>query len=332
MGGEEERERGDDVMQIGLVDVDGHNFPNIALMKISAWHKQQGDHVEMVFPMASYDRVYMSKVFDFSPDFDTCIDTKEIIKGGRAYDKKLKLPTEIEHMYPDYNLYNITDTAYGYLTRGCPRACEFCDVVNLEGRKSIKVANLDNFWNDHKNIVLLDPNITACKDRIELLNQLADSQAWIDFTQGLDIRFMTEDVAEIIGRMKIKMLHFAWDKLKDSKQIINKLTEFKAITKLDFRRLGVYVLVNFNSTIDDDLYRIYKLKELGYDPYVMVYDKDKFVNKKTKIMYPINQLLKIYTMKQIKHFKVCWKLQRWVNNKIIFRSCEQFENYNPSMG
>ena len=290
-------------MKVGLVDVDGHsNFPNIALMKLSAWHKQQGDHVEMVFPMTSYDRVYMSKVFDFSPDFNTCLDAKEIIKGGRAYDKKLKLPVEIENIYPDYSLYNITNTAYGYLSRGCPRACEFCDVVNLEGRKSIKVANLDNFWNDHKNIVLLDPNITACKDRIELLNQLADSQAWIDFTQGLDIRFMTEEVAEIIGRMKIKMLHFAWDKLKDSKQIIKKLTEFKAVTQLDFRRLRVYVLVNFNSTIDDDLYRIYKLKELGYDPFVMIFDKE-------------------HASKKIK------RIARWVNNKFIFRCCERFEDY-----
>ena len=104
-------------MKIGLIDVDGHNFPNLALMKLSAWHKGQGDDVEMVFPMGEYDRVYMSKVFDFTPDFTTCVKAKEIIKGGTGYDMSINLPAEVETMYPDYSLYGIADTAYGYLTR-----------------------------------------------------------------------------------------------------------------------------------------------------------------------------------------------------------------------
>lgn len=290
-------------MRIGLVDVDGHsNFPNLALMKLSAWHKAQGDQVEMVFPMASYDRVYMSKVFDFTPDFVTCIDAKEIIKGGTGYDMSIRLPNEVESTYPDYNLYGITDTAYGYLTRGCPRNCPFCIVGEKEGLKSYKVADLDSFWTGQKHITLLDPNITACPDRIELLNQLAYSQAWIDFSQGLDIRFMTEDVARIINRMKIKMLHFAWDRRNEDERIIENLTYFKGITNLDFRRLKVYVLVNYETTIEEDLYRIYKLKELGYDPYVMIFDKEN-------------------APREIK------RMARWVNNKFIFRVCERFEDY-----
>lgn len=290
-------------MRIGLVDVDGHsNFPNLALMKLSAWHKAQGDEVEMLFPMSSYDRVYMSKVFDFTPDFNTCIDTKEIIKGGTGYDMSIHLPSGVESMYPDYSLYGITDTAYGYLTRGCPRNCPFCIVGEKEGLKSYKVSDLDGFWNGQKHITLLDPNITACPDRIELLNQLADSQAWIDFTQGLDIRFMTEDVARIINRMKIKMLHFAWDRRNEDERIIENLTYFKGITNLDFRRLKVYVLVNYETTIEEDLYRIYKLKELGYDPYVMIFDKEN-------------------APREIK------RMARWVNNKFIFRVCERFEDY-----
>lgn len=289
-------------MKIGLVDVDGHNFPNLALMKLSAWHKAQGDQVEMVFPMASYDRVYMSKVFDFTPDFVTCIDAKEIIKGGTGYDMSIRLPNEVESTYPDYNLYGITDTAYGYLTRGCPRNCPFCIVGEKEGLKSYKVADLDNFWTGQKHITLLDPNITACPDRIELLNQLAYSQAWIDFSQGLDIRFMTEDVARIINRMKIKMIHFAWDRRNEDERIIENLTYFKGITNLDFRRLKVYVLVNYETTIEEDLYRIYKLKELGYDPYVMIFDKEN-------------------APREIK------RMARWVNNRFIFRVCERFEDY-----
>ena len=289
-------------MRIGLVDVDGHNFPNLALMKLSAWHKAQGDHVEMLFPMAQYDRVYMSKVFDFTPDFVTCIDAKEIIKGGTGYDMRTHLPDEVESIYPDYSLYGITNTAYGYMTRGCPRNCPFCIVGEKEGLRSRKVANLDEFWNGQKNIVLLDPNITACPDRIELLSQLADSQAWVGFTQGLDIRLMTEDVAEIINKIKVKMLHFAWDRRNEDERIIENLTKFKQITKLDFRRLRVYVLVNYETTIEEDLYRIYKLKELGYDPYVMIFNKES-------------------APRQIK------RMARWVNNKFIFRVCERFEDY-----
>lgn len=140
-------------LKIGLLDVDGHNFPNIALMKISAWHKQQGDEVEWCFPMKHYDKVYMSKVFTFTPDFNTCINADEIIKGGTGYyypDGGDPLTNGIEHIYPDYKLYNIKDTAYGFLTRGCPRGCEFCIVEKKEGLCSRKVADLSEFWRGQK--------------------------------------------------------------------------------------------------------------------------------------------------------------------------------------
>lgn len=323
-------------MKIGLIDIDGHNFPNLALMKISAWHKQQGNSVEWVNPLQNwntpYDILYQSKIFDDSPDFNTCINADQVIKGGRAYNKKLKLPSEIEAMCPDYSLYNIKNEAYGYLTRGCPRKCPFCDVVNIEGDKSYKVANLDQFWKGEKSIKLLDPNMLACKNRIELLDQLIESRAWVDFTQGLDIRFMNDEVIEKIKQIKVKMIHFAWDNEKDSELIIKNLEHFKKATNIEMRKTRVYVLVNYGTDSNFNLYRIYKLKELGYDPFVMIYDRDKFVNKKTKRMYPINQLLKIYTMEQIKHFKVCWKLQRWANNKFIFRVCEKFEDYDYKEG
>jgi len=289
-------------MKIGLIDVDGHNFPNIALMKISAYHKLHGDNVEWVIPMCKYDKVYMSKIFDFTPDFNTCIEADEIIKGGRAYDKKLKLPEHIESIYPDYSLYNIKNIAYGYLTRGCPRDCEFCDVVNLEGRKSYKVANLKQFWNGQREIKLLDPNLLACTDKLELLQQLIDSKAWIDFTQGLDIRLIDDVIIDKIKQLKIKMLHFAWDGEKDSELILKNLHHFKKRTEINARKARVYVLTNFNTSFDYDLYRVYRLKEMGYDPYVMIYNKDK-------------------APKQIR------RLQRWVNNKWIFRSCERFEDY-----
>jgi hypothetical protein len=291
-------------MKIGLIDVDSHNFPNLALMKISAWHKSQGDTVEWFFPMSHYDKVYMAKVFDFTPDFETVINADEVIYGGTGYDLQKKLPDEIEHIYPDYSLYGIKNTAYGYLTRGCPRGCGFCIVGKKEGLKSYKVADLTEFWRGQREIVISDPNLLACKDRIELLQQLIDSKAWIDINQGLDIRFMDEEAAYMVNQLKLKMLHFAWDDMKQSDVIISNLTKFKQSTEFDFRRLRVYVLTNFDTTEEQDLYRIYKLKELGYDPYLMIYDKQN-------------------APKRLR------KMQRWVNNKFIFRSgqAETFEDY-----
>ena len=214
------------------------------------------------------------------------------------------LPDEIEHMYPDYSIYNITDTAYGFLSRGCPRGCSFCHVAAKEGRKSYKVADLSEFWSGQKNIVLCDPNILACRDWKDLMQQLIDSKAWIDINQGLDIRLMTAEKAEMIKQMKVKELHFAWDRYQDKDIIVPKLKEFKAITKLDIRKLIVYVLCNYDTTLEQDLERIYTLRELGYWAYVMLYDKEHIPRGHT--------------------YK---KLQRWVNNRFIFAKCKTFEDY-----
>ena len=305
--------------RIGLIDVDGHNFPNLPLMKISAYHKAQGDHVEWYDPMFSehQDRVYMSKVFSFSPDFEYYINADEVIKGGSGYcirlvngkevfdkSKDIELPYEIEHMYPDYSLYGITDTAYGFLTRGCPRGCSFCHVEAKEGRASRKVADLTEFWNGQKNIVLNDPNILACREWKDLLQQLIDSKAWVDFNQGLDIRLMTEEKARMLKQIKKKDLHFAWDRYEDKDKILPKLKLFKEITGMRDRNLIVYVLCNFDTTIEQDLERIYTLREMGYWAYVMLYDKEHI---------PQGHELK--------------KLQRWVNNRFVFAKCETFDQY-----
>lgn len=290
-------------MKIGLIDVDGHNFPNLALMKISAYHKAKGDTVEWCFPMSHYDIVYQSKVFDdtYSPDIEWIPDADVIHKGGTGYGLDNKLPYDIEHSYPDYGLYGITDTAYGFLTRGCPRHCGFCIVGDKEGLRSTKVADLSEFWRGQPKIELLDPNLLACKDRMELLDQLIDSRAIVNINQGFDIRLANEEVAEKLGRMRIKRIHFAWD---DPKQ---DLTEhFRKFTQAYSRKSSstkvVYTLVNYNSTMEENLWRIYTLRDLGYDPYVMVFDKP-------------------HAPEDIK------RLQRWVNNRFIFRKCRRFEDY-----
>lgn len=290
-------------MNIGLIDVDSHNFPNLCLMKISAYHKSKGDQVEWWNGLKRYDLVYQSKVFDemYSEDNEFVVMADEVIKGGTGYGLDNKLPEEIEHQYPDYSLYGIKDTAYGFLTRGCPRSCPFCIVSAKEGRKSVQVADLDEFYRggSQKNIKLLDPNILACKEHEKLLMQLAESGSWVDFTQGLDARLLTKENIELIDRIKIKNIHFAWDFIKDEKVVLRGLNFWieHSKTKSHGRNGGVYVLANFDSTHEEDLYRVEKLKAMNFDPYVMIYDKPK-APKETK-----------------------W-LQRYTNNKIIFWSMD----------
>lgn len=297
--------------KIGLIDVDSHNFPNLALMKISAWHKAKGDEVEWCIPLMHYDIVYQSKVFDntYSQDIDWYPNADKIIKGGTGYGLDNKLPYEIEHMYPDYSLYpDLTkDIAYGFLTRGCPRGCEFCIVAGKEGRCSHKVADLNEFWDGQKSIKLLDPNILACKEHLGLLQQLIDSKSYIDFTQGLDIRLTNEDNIALINRLKVKEIHFAWDNPKDD--LTPYFDRYRTLAKhKPHGRYGtVYVLTNYGSTMEENLHRIYTLRDMGYDPYVMIYDKP---NAPREVRL----------------------LQRWCNNILIFRKCPRFEDFDEKKG
>lgn len=294
-------------MKIGLIDVDSHNFPNLCLMKISTYHKAKGDTVEWWNGLEHYDIVYKSRVFtdEYTQDETTAINADKVIQGGTGYDLKNVLPPEIENQYPDYPLYG-ENMAYGFLTRGCPRGCGFCIVGKKEGLCSRKVSDLSGFWRGQKEIKLLDPNLLACQEHEDLLKRLAESGAWVDFTQGLDIRLINEDNVNLLNRIKTKMIHFAWDNPKqDLTAYFERFNKLSKVTEM--RKKKVYVLTNFNSTHQEDLYRVETLKKLDYDPYIMIYNK---------FSAPI----------KTRH------LQRWVNNKIIFRSCERFEDYNPKMG
>lgn len=299
-------------MKIGLIDVDSHHFPNLCLMKISAYYRKKGDSVEWCNLFEHYDIVYMSRVFDdtYTQDFDTAINADIIIKGGTGYDLKNKLPEEIEHIYPDYSLYpKLTkNIAYGYLTRGCPRGCKFCIVGVKEGWNSQKVANLHEFWSEQKTIKLLDPNILACSDHESLIQQLIDSRAYVDITQGLDARCITTDNAKLLSKVKTKMIHFAFDDLNQEKNIVKGLNIFKKITNIDERKTGIYILTNYNTTHEEDLYRVRVVQGLGYHPYIMIYEKTTAP-------------------------KITKQLQRWSNNRIIYYSSDKnFQNYKTKIG
>ena len=303
-------------MNIGLIDVDGHNFPNLALMRISAYHKAQGDIVEWWWSdFIHYDIVYMSKIFSdaYTKDVPEPLNADKVIKGGTGYcislvdgvevfdkAKNEELPPEIEKMFPDYSLYPQFDFSVSMTSRGCPRGCSFCHVGAKEGRCAVKVANVSDFWNGQKEIRILDPNITACKEKRDLMRQYKETGSILDFTQGLDIRLLNDDDIADINEMRLRTLHFAWDNPKDDLE-----TKFRNFAN-GFRRKSnigmVYCLTNFNSTMEENLYRIYTLRDMGYDPYVMIYDKP-------------------HAPKEIK------MLQRWCNNKIIFKSCKRFEDY-----
>ncbi len=306
-------------MNVGLLDVDTHNFPNLALMKISAYHKAKGDDVEWCIPLQHYDIVYVSKVFgdEYSTWLSTLVQADKVVYGGTGFAIKVvdgkevyekskdnDLPYEIEHSCPDYSLYpELTkNKAFGFLTRGCPNNCSFCIVSQKEGFVSHKVADLSEWWNGQKEIVLLDANILACKQHLELLEQLAESDAVVDFTQGLDARFITEKNLEVLSRIKIKTIHFAFDFMKNEKRIIKGLKLAKEKLKIDDRKAIVYMLTNFDTSIKEDIYRVKVIKNAGYIPDVRIY-------RKTSL--PKRHILR--------------DLQRWCNNRFLFRSCKFFD-------
>lgn len=230
-----------------------------------------------------------------------------MVNGKEVYDKEKDKPLdyEIEHMFPDYSIYGIEDTAYGFISRGCPRGCDFCHVKSMQGTKAHRVARLSEFWNGQKNIVLLDPNISACVEWREIFQELIDSKANVDFSQGLDIRLMTDEKIEMLKQIKTKGVHFAWDRYEDKDIVYPKLKAFADITGWNRRKIVVYCLVGDRErrVTEQDLERIYLLREFAY-PYVMIYDKESL---------PKGHELK--------------KLQRWVNNRFIWESTDTFDEY-----
>ena len=201
-------------MKIGLVDVDGHAkkkkwgatiYPNLALAKIARYWRNRGGQISWASPMEHYDIVYMSKVFNFSPDDTYIYDADKIIKGGTGYDPLSQLPDEIDRLQPDYSIYpNIPkDTAYGFLTRGCPNKCHWCVVPKKEGAIRPYMDVDEIAIEGRRKLVLMDNNILAAGDYcIQQLQKIIERGYRVDFNQALDARLVTDEIAQLLAKVK----------------------------------------------------------------------------------------------------------------------------------
>lgn len=285
-------------MKIGLIDVDGHSgFPNLALMRLSAWHKKQGDSVEWWNGFVHYDRVYMSKVFTFTPDMETVIDADEIIKGGTGYKDYGCLPLEVEETFPDYSIYPSVDYAIGFLTRGCIRRCPWCIVPVKEGDIRPAATWQEIKRPDSRKIIFMDNNVLACSHGLEQIGKMGNKPIWVDFNQGLDARLITREAAGMLARLRwIRFIRMSCDTMEMVQVVEQAAARLKEAGAAGWR-LWCYVLVQ---DVEEAHERVMALDRLGITTFAQPYI-DFEGGEPTK--------------KQ-KHFA------NWVNRKQAFRSCK----------
>lgn len=292
--------------RIGLVDVDSHNYPNLALMRLSAWHKAQGDVVEWADPMfgGGYDRIYKSKIFTFTPDENTPWDC-EVIKGGTGFDVKSRLPIEVERSTAmDYSLYPQYDFSVQFFSRGCIRHCPFCLVHDKEGEiHPVEPLQLNPRG---KHIEVLDNNFFANPEWKSAVNYLLATKQKVNL-HGVDVRIMDDEQAYWLNKLPLqKPIHIAWD--LPQIDLTDKLREVLRYIKP--HKIYCYVLIGFNSTPEQDLYRLERLKELKILPFVQPY-RD-FENKREPSRYERD-------------------LARWANRGWLFKSMD-FKEFEPRKG
>lgn len=216
------------------MSVDGTSFPNLALMKIARWHKMRNDTVEWYSPFERYDKLYMSKVFTHKPDYQYCItNVREIIKGGTGYDIHSVLPEEIDRLQPDYSMYPDVpkDTAYGFLTRGCPNKCKWCVVPQKEGFIHPYMDVDDISIENRTKLILMDNNIVAIDYGLEQIEKIISRKYRIDFNQAIDARLITPPIAEMLVKVRwldgyIRLGCDTHKQMADCERVIELMTDY----------------------------------------------------------------------------------------------------------
>jgi len=300
------------MLKIGLIDVDGHNFPNLALMKIARYYRQQGADVVWYSPWERYDILYMSKVFTFTPDFTQCISNADKVERGgtgyKMYDKTL--PKKIDLLQPDYSIYcNIVDdkSAYGFLTRGCIRSCGWCIVPKKEGVLRPYMDIEEIAIEGRNKITLMDNNILASDYGISQIEKIAKIGLKVDFNQDLDCRLVTPEVAQLLVNVKwLKYIRFACD---TSAQLPYLFRACDMLKQYGYKG-AVFMNVLLSDDINECLYRINAIR-----------------NYKGLRMLPFAQP---YLDFSGRHSPPQWQkdMARWCNRKEIFNSTE-FRDYRP---
>jgi len=276
--------------KIGIHNADKTKFPNLALMKLSAYHKKQGDKVKFWNFMESFDIIYSSKVFTFTEDG---FFSDFMVKGGTGYKNNINLPDEIEHICPDYSLYGC-DKSYGFLTRGCPNKCSWCIVPGKEG-DVYPNADIEEFIR-HKEVILMDNNILSSDYGIGQIEKISKMNIKVDFNQGLDTRRIDDSIARRLSKLKwLFPVRLACDS-KNQMKHIQKAVQLLRYHNCNPKRYFVYVLVK---NIEDALERVKFIKGMGLDPFAQPY-RD-FRNN-------------IEPTKRQKAFA------RWVNQKAVFNT------------
>jgi hypothetical protein len=285
-------------MKIGLYDVDS-SIPNLALMKLSAYHKSIGDEVEMYLPLAldTYDEIYASRIFNFSDTSGLIPERMQI--GGTGWDMHLELPPEVERMIPDYTIYQYPHNI-GFAMRGCRLRCSFCVVPQKEGKPK-PYNTIDELWTqrDSDFLMLLDNDFFGNPLWRDRINEILKFKLKVNFSQGLNIRNLKPDQAAAVASVKFRNSHntarqvyFAWDDPRHEK-LIHKGIKLCVDNGIKTREMAFYVLIGYHSTEEEDLHRVEILRDYGCDPYAMPYDKSDPYQK---------------------------KFTRWVNHKAIFKS------------
>ena len=299
-------------MNVALLAVDS-NYPNLALMKISAYHKLQGDTVGWYNPFDTYDRLYMAKVFSFTPDYGFVIANVhgEVVRGGTGYDIRSSLPGDMDRLQPDYSLYPAVDsrTSYGFLTRGCPNRCRWCVVPQKEGgiRPYMDVDDI-TLHGERPYAVLMDNNVLACDYGLSQLEKIAERGYHVDFNQGLDARLVTPDVARLLARVRwIKRIRFGCD---TPAQIVECERAIQLVRQAGYK--GEFFLYCILIDFDESYHR------LSY------WRKYKYVLPHAQPYRDLNN----------PHQRIPqWQkdMAHWADRKELYRSCD-FKDFSPRKG